>query len=80
VLDRQSAARDARARSPASVPVGEVFTDADLNSAYAALATRFPEESFSRALIDGPGDGKLQAGLVAALLAVIILMVAMNVA
>ena len=60
--------------SPATVPAGTVFADADLNSAYAALATRFPEETFSRALIDGSGDGKLQAGLVAALLAVIILM------
>ena len=78
VPDRQSAARDAGARSPASVPAGKVLADADLNSAYAALATRFPEEAFSHALIGGAGAGKLKASLVAALLAVIILMVAMN--
>ena len=43
------------------------------------LPRDFPKKPSSRALIDGLGDGKLQAGLVAALLAVIILMVAMNV-
>lgn len=78
VLDRQSAARHAGERSPASVPAGKVSADADLDSAYAALATRFPEETFSRALIGGTGAGKLQAGLVTALLAAIILMVAKN--
>jgi hypothetical protein len=76
--DDLTAPRSNRGQSPASIPASRVFADADLNSAYAALATRFPEETFTRAPIGGADPGKLQAGLVTALLAAIILTVARN--
>jgi hypothetical protein len=79
VLNRQSAARDAGERAPASAPVGMAFPDAELNAAYAVLATRFPEETFSRAMLTGGnGPGKLQIGFVAALVAAIILIAVRN--
>jgi hypothetical protein len=77
-LDGQSAAPDVRERAPAGVPVGETFADADLDGAYAVLAARFPDETFSRAFVIGSvGTRTLQAGLVA-LVAAIILIVAQN--
>jgi len=79
VLDRQGVALDGGdERSPPGGPAGDVFADADLNSAYAVLAARFPEDAFFPALIGGAGAGKLQAGLVAVLLAVIVLVAATN--
>ena len=77
VPDRQSVALDVSERTPASAPVRKAFGDADLDGAYAVLATRFPEETFSRAFVIGSaGTRKLQAGLVA--LVPVIIIVAKN--
>jgi hypothetical protein len=71
-----TARRSSCGHSPASVPANRAFADADLNSAYAASPSAFLKKAFSRALTGGAGVGKPQAGLVTALLAAIILMVA----
>jgi hypothetical protein len=52
----------------------------DLGNAYALLADRFPEETFNRNLIvEGPKSRRLQAGLRAVLIAVLIVIAAQGI-
>jgi hypothetical protein len=62
---------------PASVPADARSAAAELRIAYARLARRFPDETFSPGLIMGGAcAGKLRAGLLVALVAILVTIIA----